>query len=143
MWDLKQNSSLDWPFFAFDVLGDGVPGLSDEDFSKYISRGGGLFHDLDVIIVELGYGFYQLGIEIGHTDTLGALTFVFRAPGIKQVNLQFKVCLMVLDDFVPAMPSAENPCAQNPALTRGPTTEPGIPLPYSRTRALLATTNNH
>jgi hypothetical protein len=41
-------------------------------------------------------------------------------------------------------PTLDNPCAQNPARTRGPTTEPPlIPTPYSRTRVLLETTNNH
>lgn len=135
MYDLKQNSAIDWPFFAFDILGDGVPGKLDSDFTKWISKAGGDFYEMDATIVELDFGFYQLPISISHTSTLGALTIVLLAPGIKQVNLQFKVQLFVADDFAPPSVSLENPCAQNPAMTRGPTTQPLITInPLLRTR---------
>jgi hypothetical protein len=145
MYDLKQNSSIDWPFFAFDLLGDAVPGKLDDDFEKWISKAGGNFYPMDATIVELAFGFYQLPIASSHTSTLGAMTIVLIGAGIKQVNLQFKVCLFVIDDFAPPPVSLDNPCAQNPARTRGPTTEPQlIPTLHSRTRALLLeTTNNH
>lgn len=137
MWDLKKDSSIDWPFFAFDVLGDGVPGKVDADFVKQISKGGGSFLEMPVTITELGFGFYKLAILASHTNVLGALTIVLLASGIKQVNLQFKVALMVLDDFVPPPVSLANPCAQNPAMTRGPTTEPGLEIdPFQRNNIL-------
>lgn len=135
MYDLKQNTSIDWPFFAFDILGDGVPGKLDDDWTKWISKAGGNFYEMDALIVELAHGFYQLPITGLHTSTLGALTIVLLAAGVKQINLQFKVQVFVIDDFAPPPVSLADPCVQNPAMTRGPTTQPLITInPLLRTR---------
>lgn len=103
MYDLKQSTAITVPFFAHDVNGDAVTGLTDGSFTKRISKGSGAFAAMTVTVTEMENGWYSIPLTTTHSDTLGLLTVVFTNAGAKQVNLQWRVQARIADDL--AFPS--------------------------------------
>ena len=95
---LKQSTALDYGIFCHDGAGDPVLGLVDGDFTKRIRKAAGAFAAMTVTITELELGWYSMTLSASHTDTLGILTIVLTATGMKQVNLQFRVSARLVDD---------------------------------------------
>ncbi len=107
MFEIKQSTTLDLLFFAHDANGDPVTGKADGDFTKRISKNGGAFADVTVTVTEREAGWYHAQLSVSHTDTLGLLTLVFAASGVKQVNNQLLVRAVTIDDLVRAKSPAE------------------------------------
>lgn len=99
MYPLKQSAVLDVIFFAHDANGDAVTGKVNGDFTKLLSKNGGSLGAMTVTITERANGFYHLQLSGAHTDTLGLLTVVLTASGIKQVNLQWRVEARLPEDL--------------------------------------------
>ena len=102
MFQIKQSTALDILFFAHDANGDAVTGKADGDFTKRISKDGAAFGAMTVTITERENGWYHAQLSTAHTDTAGLLTLTFTAAGIKQVNGQYFVRAMTVDDLVRA-----------------------------------------
>jgi len=99
MYPIKQSTALTVPFFAHDVAGDAVTGLSDGSFTKRISKNGGSFAAMTVTISEMENGWYSIPLSTSHSDTLGLLSITFTNAGSKQINLQFRVSVRIPDDL--------------------------------------------
>lgn len=99
MYPLKQSTAITVPFFAHDVNGDAVPGLTDGGFTKRISKGSGAFAAMTVTITEMENGWYSFPLSTTHSNTLGLLTILFTHASAKQINLQFRVHARVPDDL--------------------------------------------
>lgn len=99
MLPLRQSTAITHPFFVHDVSGDPVTGLTDGSFTKRISKNGGAFAAMTVVITEMENGFYSVPISTAHSNTNGILTIVFTNAGAKQVNLQWRVSTRIYDDF--------------------------------------------
>jgi hypothetical protein len=102
MYPIKQSTAITVAFFAHDVNGDAVTGLTDGSFTKRISKNGAAFGAMTVTITEMENGWYSMPLSTSHSDTLGLLTVVFTNAGAKQVNLQWRVEANVLDDLATA-----------------------------------------
>ncbi len=100
MFQIKQSTALDILFFAHDANGDAVTGKVDANFTKRISKNGAAFAAMSVTITERENGWYHLQLSTAHADTVGLLTLTFTATGIKQVNGQYLVRAMTVDDLV-------------------------------------------
>lgn len=100
MYEIKLSTALNVMIFAFDANGDAVLGKVDGDWTKIISKNGGNFLAMTVTITEAQNGWYSLTLSAGHTDTLGVLSMSFTAPGVKQVNLQYRVESQIVQDIV-------------------------------------------
>jgi len=99
MYPLKQSTAITVPFFAHDVSGDGVTGMTDGGFTKRISKNGGAFGAMTVTITEMENGWYSFPLSTSHSDTLGILSISFSNASCKRVNLQFRVHARIPDDL--------------------------------------------
>jgi len=99
MYPIKQSTSLADTFFAFDSNGDPVTGIIDGSWTKRISKNGGAFAAMTVIITEMENGWYAFTISSSDSDTLGILSLRFSATGAKQVNLKYRVHVRIPDDL--------------------------------------------
>ena len=91
MVEIDQSTAKTIKVFAMDGAGDPVTGKVDGDFTKKIAKNGGALGSMTVTITEDANGFYDLTLSASHTDTLGQLTCVFIATGVKQINIQYEV----------------------------------------------------
>lgn len=107
MFQIKQSTAIDLCFFAHDANGDPVPGKVNDDWTKRISKNGAAFGAMTVTISELENGWYALPLSTTHSDTLGLLTMTFTATGVKQVNLQYRVSVRLIDDAPTAVENAD------------------------------------
>jgi hypothetical protein len=107
MFEIKQSTAIDIVFFAHDANGDAVTGKVDGDFTKRISKNGGVFAAMTVTIAERENGWYHAQLSTAHTDTLGLVTLTFTATGVKQVNNHFMVRAVTVDDLVRAQTPAD------------------------------------
>ena len=107
MFQIKQSTALDILLFAHDANGDAVTGKADGDFTKRISKDAAAFGAMTVTITERENGWYQLQLSTAHTDTIGLLTLTFTATGIKQVNQQYLVRVVMVDDLMRAKTPAD------------------------------------
>ena len=112
----------------------------------------------EAILTHKGKGLWEAALSASDTDA-EILGYVWSGPNIvnqggtivtveysRQTVSAIYDALLLLLDWANQVPTADldSPCAQNPARTRGPTTEPlFIPTPYSRTRPLVLETNNN
>ncbi len=99
MYNIKQSTAITIPFFAHDAAGDAVTGLTNVSFTKRISKNGGAFAAMTVVITEMENGWYSIPLSASHSDTNGLLTIVFTNAGAKQVNLQWRVQTRLIDDL--------------------------------------------
>ena len=107
MYQLKQSAAINVLFYAHDAAGDPVTGLTNGSFTaKRISKNGGAFADLTATITERERGWYLLPLASGDVDTLGVMTIILTAASIKQVNLQFRVVLVLSEDLSSRIPAA-------------------------------------
>ena len=153
MYEVKQSTALTLPFFAHDVSGDAVTGLTNGSFTKRISKNGAAFGAMTVTITELENGWYSIPLSASHSDTLGLMTIVFTNAGAKQINLQFRVEANLVDDVVADIATAQLDLdtitgadgttlasAQGPVTFTGVTNEAGITLAGAGTGPGLSST---
>ncbi len=99
MYPVKQSTSLEVDFFAFDSNGDGTTGKATGDWTKRIKKSGGAWGALTITVTEGENGWYTMTLSSSHTDTLGVLSISLSASGVKRVNLQFRVHARIPDDL--------------------------------------------
>lgn len=104
MYPIKQAEAIPVPFFVHDANGDGVTGLTNASFTKRISKNGGAFAAMTVVITEAENGWYTFPLSASHSDTLGLLSITFTNTGAKQVNLQWRVDSRIFGDLVDLNP---------------------------------------
>jgi hypothetical protein len=102
---LKLSTAITIPIFAEDsTTGAPVTGITDGQWiTKRIDKNGAGFNDMTVTITEMSNGWYELPLSTTHTNTLGSLTLSFGATGVKQVNIQFRVSTLLIDDLIDAI----------------------------------------
>lgn len=99
MYPIKQSTNETILFFAHDVNGDGVTGLTDGGFTKRISKGSGAFGAMTATITEMENGWYSFPLTTSHSDTLGLLSVSISHASTKRVNLQWRVSARTLDEL--------------------------------------------
>lgn len=123
-----------------------------------LAKDGGGEAPADAALAHKGKGLWEAALSQADTDA-EILGYVWGGPNVvpqggtivtveysRQTITAIYDALLLLLDWAGQVPtgSAADPCAQNPARTRGPLTQPLIaPTPYSRTRALVLETNNN
>lgn len=98
MYPLKQSTALTVPVFAHDENGDAVLSKVDGNWTKRISKNGAAFGAMTITITEMENGWYSMPLSTSHTDTLGLLTITLTASGVKQINIQLRVSVDLVDD---------------------------------------------
>ncbi len=100
MYDILQNAGITIPFFAHDSNGDPVLSKVDGDFTKIISKNGLGFGAMTVFITEMQDGWYSFPLSAAHADTLGILSITFKATGIQNANLQWRVVSQTTTELI-------------------------------------------
>lgn len=113
---MKQSTAIALPVQALDSSGDPVTGKVTGDWTKRISKDGGLtWSAMTATVTEGEFGWYSIALTSSHTDTVGILAVSLQATGVKQINERHEVTARGLDDLASssALASAVSPLAQS------------------------------
>jgi hypothetical protein len=106
MYTIKQSTAETVPFYVHDGNGDPVLSLTNGSFTKTISKNGAAFGAMTVTITEMEKGWYSIPLSTAHSNTLGILSITFTNAGAKQVNLQWRVEVNLVDTVSARIPAA-------------------------------------